>query len=72
MSGCFCIGACRETGICPNQNPCADPAGWPPRFLPRAPAPTQQGWVCPVCGRGNAPLSTICPCRPLPPPEVTC
>lgn len=30
------------------------------------------GWVCPVCGRGNAPHVSTCPCVPLPPMQVTC
>jgi hypothetical protein len=21
------------------------------------------GWVCPVCGRGNSPFSSTCPCK---------
>lgn len=21
------------------------------------------GWVCPVCGRGNSPFSSFCPCK---------
>ena len=30
------------------------------------------GWACPRCGRGNAPFSSVCPCVPFPPPQVTC
>lgn len=29
------------------------------------------GWTCPVCGRGNSPFTTICPCNPLP-NTITC
>ena len=25
-------------------------------------APQGAGWICPVCGRGNAPWSPSCPC----------
>ena len=30
------------------------------------------GWICPACGRGNAPTSATCPCKPFPAPTVTC
>ena len=30
------------------------------------------GWVCPVCGGGNAPHVSRCPCSTLPIPQVTC
>ena len=30
------------------------------------------GWVCPVCGRGNAPSTSTCACTPLPPIQWTC
>jgi hypothetical protein len=25
--------------------------------------PVQTGWLCPACGRGNAPLAQTCPCK---------
>jgi hypothetical protein len=30
------------------------------------------GWICPVCGRGNSPFSSSCPCKPFPQFNVTC
>ena len=29
------------------------------------------GWVCPICGRGNSPYTTTCPCRPIK-LDITC
>lgn len=39
--------------VCPVQNPTALPA------IP----PLQTGWLCPACGRGNAPMNMTCPCK---------
>lgn len=30
------------------------------------------GWVCPVCGRGNAPWNSTCSCKGYVPFQVTC
>ena len=27
-------------------------------------SPSNHGWICPVCGRVNAPWITKCPCSP--------
>jgi hypothetical protein len=35
-------------------------------------APFQMGWVCPVCGRGNAPMTQTCPCMGWQASKVTC
>lgn len=29
------------------------------------------GWLCPACGRGNAPTTATCPCKPSPKGDVT-
>ena len=30
------------------------------------------GWICPVCGRGLSPYTSVCPCRGSVKMEVTC
>jgi hypothetical protein len=40
-----------------------------------APTPigiTPTGWLCPACGRGNAPFVSLCPCKPWPEMRITC
>ena len=32
----------------------------------------QTGWLCPACGRGNAPINMTCPCKGWPKMEITC
>lgn len=27
--------------------------------------PRQYGWICPLCGRANAPWLNQCPCKPI-------
>ena len=39
----------------------------PPPYIP---VPT--GWLCPACGRGNAPTTPTCPCKGYPKMEITC
>lgn len=26
-------------------------------------APKMVGWICPICGRGVSPYTTVCPCK---------
>lgn len=40
-----------------------------PPAPPSPPVPVVMGWMCPRCGRGNAPHVNTCSCKPL---EVTC
>lgn len=39
--------------------------------LPSA-QPIQRGWICPVCGRGLSPFTTVCPCQNGKGWEITC
>jgi hypothetical protein len=34
--------------------------------------PMQYGWLCPACGRGNAPLAQTCSCKGWPSLQITC
>lgn len=41
--------------------------------FPSAPVPMGiPGWICPVCGRGNAPHLSTCSCKPVVAPTITC
>ncbi len=42
-------------------------------FVTKPEAPPQMvGWMCPKCGRGNAPTTTTCICTPFPQITITC
>lgn len=34
--------------------------------------PAMQGWICPVCGRGLSPYTSVCPCKNGKGWEITC
>jgi hypothetical protein len=58
---CFCTGLCRTLGYCPTN------IVWPPPIITEGPitfTPVDKklGWICPQCGRGNAPTRLECPC----------
>lgn len=81
MSGCYCTGACKLTGICqvaPRTGPLVMPSTMPTQVVPFTDAPVGPqpslgaGWRCPVCGAGNAPFVQRCSCTPWPKLEVTC
>ena len=56
---------------------CGSPAGSHLSWCPTLHPPHQMhivhtGWLCPACGRGNAPTNMTCPCKGWPKMEVTC
>ena len=57
---------CKECGITGgfHKSSCSSVKPFPPLGV--------QGWICPKCGRGNAPHSNSCPCIPYPEYKVTC
>ena len=34
--------------------------------------PAMSGWICPVCGRGLSPFTSVCPCKMGKGWEITC
>lgn len=34
--------------------------------------PKMVGWICPVCGRGLSPFTSVCPCKGWKGWEITC
>ena len=64
---CGTKGIPRDTEKCPECGFSVDESKLQqfPNVLPE-PEVKQVGWVgwtCPVCGRGNSPWSTVCPCK---------
>ena len=39
---------------------------------PEQQIPQMRGWVCPVCGRGLSPYTSVCPCNNGKGWEITC
>ena len=66
MNRCpYCFSPLDTAGKCPHCDLTLVHPPWPgPK-----PVPHQTGWVCPRCGRVNAPWVSSC-CQP--PPVVTC
>jgi len=74
VTTCFCTGECHSLGYCPSsggpwEQATTYPNPWEYPWKPTVPEPWKQpvtpgpqGWVCPVCGRGNAPTTSTCPC----------
>ena len=40
--------------------------------LEEQPKPQMTGWVCPVCGRGLSPFTSVCPCNAGKGWKITC
>lgn len=67
------VGDVPQEGFAPGQEPyCTCGKSVPPKYdpplIPMSPPwlnPSQQGWICPRCGRGNAPWVSQCPCVPV-------
>jgi hypothetical protein len=70
----WCAGAVDTGGICHNPNcPGKQPKEEPLQQGYYKYTPYHNyGWLCPACGRGNAPFTQTCPCRPYPKYEVWC
>jgi len=43
-----------------------------PSAQPEQRIPQMRGWVCPVCGRGLSPYTSVCPCNNGKGWEITC
>lgn len=43
-----------------------------PSAQPKQRIPQMRGWVCPVCGRGLSPYTSVCPCNNGKGWELTC
>lgn len=42
------------------------------KWIKESDSPKITGWICPVCGRGLSPYTSVCPCKGYPKMEVTC
>lgn len=41
-------------------------------FTEKTNPPKMVGWICPVCGRGLSPYTSVCPCNGGKGWEITC
>lgn len=56
LTQCDCETTAHDPG-CPFYDPPGDV------FVDETPSrPTRKGWICPACGRGNAPWNPSCEC----------
>lgn len=69
-SGLGCISESTDTGITIKACQACNGSGCRGHGTPNADKSPGPGWICPACGRGNAPWARYCPCTTGPTPYV--